>query len=458
MDTSVAASNATALPRSTRRERIAWYMYDFGNSAYAAVVLLAIYSAYFQGEVVGGPEGSRLWGYAVGIAMLVVAVTAPVLGTIADFSGAKKRFLLIYTTISCVFTASLFFVRAGDVFTGMMFFILAEIGYRSSQVFYNALLPEIASEEDIGRVSGNGWAIGSAGGIICLVIILALITIFEGSFIVRLSFFITAVYFALSATPLFIWLRERAEPQQLPERENYLSLAFRRLGNTFRTVRRYREFLKFMVAFLIYNDGIIMALDFAAILGAVLYGMEQEQLIIFMIIVQVTSVAGAYVFGILTDRISANRSLVISLLLMIGAVVWMFFNDALAGTLYKDSLTGFFYIGGLAGFALTGVQSVSRTSIGMFAPPGKSAEFYGFFAIAGRTSSFIGPAVYGYLAAELAYRFINQGQPPAVAEVEGLRYALISIIAFLGIGLILLGFVNEHKARQQALSDRQSAA
>jgi UMF1 family MFS transporter len=319
-------------------------------------------------------------------------------------------------------------------------------------VFYNALLPEIASDEDIGRVSGNGWAIGSAGGILCLVIILVLITTIGGTFIVRLSFIITAVYFALSAVPLFAWLRERAEPQPLPEGENYLSLAFKRLGKTIRAVRQYREFLKFMLAFLIYNDGIIMALDFAAILGAVLYGMEQEQLIIFMIIVQVTSVAGAYVFGVLTDRISAKRSLVISLVLMIGAVVWMFYNDALAGVLYKDSLTGFFFIGALAGFALTGVQSVSRTSVGMFTPPGKSAEFYGFFAIAGRTSSFLGPAVYGFLAAELAYVFIAQGQTPTIAEAEGLRYALISIIAFLGIGLALLGFVNESKARQQALS------
>ncbi len=452
MDNSVAASRASTLPRSTRRERLAWYLYDFGNSAYAAVVLLAIYSAYFQGEVVGGPEGSRLWGYAIGIAMLFVAITAPILGTIADFSGAKKRFLLIYTTISCIFTAALFFVGTGDVVMGMIFFIIAEIGYRSSQVFYNALLPEIASEEDIGRVSGNGWAIGSAGGILCLVIILVLITTIGGNFVVRLSFIITAIYFALSAIPLFLWLRERAEPQPLPEGENYLSVAFSRLGKTFRAVRQYREFLKFMLAFLIYNDGIIMALDFAAILGAVLYGMEQEQLIIFMIIVQATSVAGAYVFGILTDRISAKRSLIISLMLMISAVIWMFYNDALAGVLYKDSITGFFYIGALAGFALTGVQSVSRTSVGMFTPAGKSAEFYGFFAIAGRTSSFIGPAVYGLLAAELAYFFIEQGQAPTVAEAQGLRYALISIIAFLGIGLLLLAFVNERKARQQALN------
>ena len=149
----------TTLPSGTgasRRERWAWYLYDFGNSAYAAVVLLAIYSAYFKGTVVGGAEGSRLWGIAVGIAMLIVAVTSPVLGTLADFSGAKKRFLFFYTAVTITFCALLFFVQEGDWLTGMLFFILAEIGYRSAQVFYNALLPEIAAPDQIARVSGNG--------------------------------------------------------------------------------------------------------------------------------------------------------------------------------------------------------------------------------------------------------------------------------------------------------------
>ncbi|MFN2148345.1 MAG: MFS transporter, partial [Anaerolineales bacterium] len=269
MSETIGQSAVSMKPISTRRERIAWYLYDFGNSAYAAVVLLAIYSAYFQGEVVGGAQGSRLWGYAVGIAMLVVALTSPILGTIADFSGSKKRFLFFYTALCCLFTALLFFVGPGDVLTGMLFFILAEIGYRSAQVFYNALLPEIASDEDMGRVSGNGWAIGSAGGILCLVIVLALIMLVKGESVVHLAFLITAAYFALSAAPIFLWIRERAQPQPLPAGDNYLTMGFKRLARTFREVRIYREYIKFMVAFLIYNDGIIMALDFAAILGAV---------------------------------------------------------------------------------------------------------------------------------------------------------------------------------------------
>jgi len=146
------------------REHLAWYLYDFGNSAYAAVILLAVYSAYFKGTVVGGAEGSRYWGISVGIAMLVVAIIAPFLGAIADFSASKKRFLLIFSIITWVFTALLFFVQKGDIYLGMIFFIIAEVGYRSGQVFYNSLLPEIAEPEDMGRVSGNGWAIGSFGG------------------------------------------------------------------------------------------------------------------------------------------------------------------------------------------------------------------------------------------------------------------------------------------------------
>ncbi len=134
--------------KPTSRERWAWYLYDFGNSAYAAVVLLAIYSAYFQGVVVGGAEGSRLWGISVGIAMLVVAIISPVLGTIADFSGTKKRLLFFFTALACLFTAGLFFAEEGRLFVGMVFFIMAEIGYRSAQVFYNGLLPEIASPEE----------------------------------------------------------------------------------------------------------------------------------------------------------------------------------------------------------------------------------------------------------------------------------------------------------------------
>ncbi|MGD2176258.1 MAG: MFS transporter [Anaerolineae bacterium] len=431
------------------RSRLAWYSYDIGNSAYAAVVLLAIYAAYFKEHVVGGVEGSRMWGISVGIAMLVVAIVSPVLGVIADFAGRKKRFLLFFTALACLATATLFFVRQGDVLAGMVIFILAEIGYRGGQVFYNALLPEVAEREETGRVSGNGWAIGLIGGILCLLIVLVLVTLVRGLWIVRLSLVITALYFAFFATPLFLWLRERAQRQPLPPGESYLSVALKRLRHTFRTVRHHREFVKFIVAFLIYNDGILMTINFAAIFGAVMFGLEQQALIAFMILVQVTSVVGAYVSGILTERIGNKTTLILFILMMLGGVFGLFVNE---------SVLGFFVIGGVAGCALSAVQSVSRGMIAVLSPPGRSAEFYGFFAVAGRTSSFIGPTIYGLVAAEAALWFQARGESAsflwfrahergaALAEQLGQRVAILPVIAFLVVGLVVLLSVNERRA------------
>lgn len=413
----------------SNREHFAWYMYDFGNSAYAAVILLAVYSAYFKGTVVGTAEGSRYWGIAVGIAMLSVAIISPFLGAIADFSASKKRFLFLFSALTWLFTALLFFVTEGDIFIGMLFFILAEIGYRSGQVFYNSLLPEIAEPEEMGRVSGNGWAIGSFGGILILLILLPLIVIIGGTLIVRISLVITAIYFAASAIPAWLWIKERAVAKTLPEGETYFSVSVNRLVETFKALGNYRDFLRFIIAFLVYNDGILMALNFASIIGAVMFGMEQTELIVFMIIVQITSVAGAYVAGLLGKKIGFKPTLIYSILMMTGVVLSMIF---------AQNVVQFYVIGALAGFALTGVQSVSRTLVGYFAPEGRSAEFYGIFAVTGRTSSFIGPTIYGFLAFEAFRWFQNRGLDPLLAEQAGQRVAIGSIAVFLVLGLLIL--------------------
>jgi UMF1 family MFS transporter len=418
-----------SMQKQLKRERWAWYLYDFGNSAYAGVVLLAVYSAYFKGTVVGGAEGSFYWGLAIGIAMLVVAVIGPILGTIADFSGSKKVFLFVSTAFNILFTGLLFFVQEGDVFIGMLFFILAEIGYRSGQIFYNSLLPEISTADDMDKVSGNGWAIGSAGGVICLLIVLALILTIGGTTVVRFSLVFTAIFFAVSTIPMWLWFKEKAEPNTMTRGDNYLFLAYRRLSQTIKNVRQYKEFVKFIIAFLIYNDGVLMMLDFAAIIGAVLFGMSQQQLIIMMVIVQVTSIGGAYLFGLTADKWNSKVSLVFSIVLMIVCVIVLVF----VGT-----LTQFIILAGIAGFALTGVQSVSRAVVGKMAPVGKSGEFYGLFAVAGRTSSFIGPTIYGWIAVAAATWYMDLGQPALLAEQNGQRMAVLSIGVFLLVGLLFL--------------------
>ncbi len=430
------------LMKKQRRERWAWYLYDFGNSAYAAVVLLAVYSAYFQSQVVVNVQnGPFLWGVSVGIAMLVVALISPILGAIADFSRAKKPLLFGFTVMSCVCTALLFFVQRGDVFIGMLFFILAEIGYRSAQVFYNALLPDIASHEEMGRVSGAGWAIGSAGGVICLFIILPLIMIFKGPLMVRVSFLITAAYFTLSALPIFFWLEESHTATPLPKGETYLSVGFKRLINTFKKARNFGGFIKFMICFIVYNDGVIMALNFASIIGAVLFGMEQQALIIFVILVQLTNVAGAYVFGLMADRMGGKRALMLSIAVMFVAIVMMFL---------AQSQGFFFFIGGLAGFSMAGIQSLSRTVVGLFAPAEQSSEFYGFFSVAGQASSFVGPTIYGWVATSVTAWHLQQGMEELLARQQGQRMAILSIGAFLLVGLLLLGAVHENPVRKPA--------
>ncbi len=424
--------------RSEKRARRAWYLFDAGNSAYAAVVLLAIYATYFKESVVGGALGSFFWGIAVTAATAVVAVISPMFGAIADVSGSKKRFLLLFTVIACTFTASLFFVTEHAVVLGMALFILAEIGYRSGQVFYNSFLPEIASESEMGRVSGNGWAIGSAGGVLCLLVVLAAVKLIGGALIVRLSLVFTALYFAAFSVPLFLHLDEKGDRRPLPRGRDLLRVPFLRLAETLRAARRHREFGKFLLAFLVYNEGILITLSYGAILGSTLFGLARDQIIIFMILVQVASVPGAFVPGLLTEKLGFRNVLLMSLVGMVGAVVWLFFTR---------SVVAFYAIGAVAGFALTGVQSVSRATVGLLAPSGRSAEFYGFFAVAGRTSSAVGPAVFGAIVFHVANVLERGGETAILAEQAAHRYALLSIIGFLIVGTLILLTVNRRAGR-----------
>jgi len=359
----------------------------------------------------------------------IVAVAGPILGAVADASGSKKRFLLLSTAIACGFTASLCFVTEGAIALGMALFVLAEVGYRSGQVFYNAFLPEIATPQEMGRVSGNGWAIGSAGGVLCLLVVLAAVRGIGGSLVVRGAFVFTALFYAAFAIPMFRWVTERTERRPLPRGREILLLPFRRLGETIRAARTHREFGKFLLAFLLYNEGILLVLTFGAILGATLFGLEQEQLVVFMILVQVASVFGAFFPGLAVGRIGVRSTLLLSLLGLMGAVVWLFF---------ARTLLTFYVIGVVAGFALTAAQSVSRATVALLAPKERSAEFYGFFAIAGRTSSAVGPAIFGAIVFHIARALERGGVAQAVAVEAAHRYALFAIVGFLILGAALL--------------------
>lgn len=419
---------------SPKGRRIAWYLYDFGNSAYASVVLLAIYSAYFKKGVVGGAEGTKLWGYSIAIAMIVVAVISPVLGSLADYFAIKKRMLVFFTTLSAGFTGCLFFIQKGDILYGMIFFILAEIGYRAAQVYYDALLPEVANPKEISKVSGNGWAIGSLGGILCLALVLPLVIIFDSNFVLRLTMVITAIYYFVFTIPLLFFVEERAVPQKLKQGESVFTIGFIRLWNTLKQMGNYREYFKFMIAFILYNDGVMIALNFAAIIGAVLYGYGQQELIILIIIVGLMNTVGAWLFGHISHLSTAKTALFASLACMAVAIVWLQLN-------YVGWL--FFVIGSIAGFALGGLQAISRTMVAKLAPAGQSAEFFGLFAVAGRSSSVVGPALFGWLIAQQTAENVMMGLNPIEAEQIATRFALYLVLGFIAVGGLLLYFVRE---------------
>ena len=429
---------ANVVDKSVRKSRWSWYFYDFGNSAYASVVLLAVYSAFFKNVVVGGAEGTRLWGISVGVAAVLVAIVSPVLGTIADFTKSKKKFLMIFTALSIIFTACLFFVGAGDVFLGMFFFIMAEIGYRAAQVFYDALLTDVSTPESIGFVSGKGWAVGMIGGIVALIFVLIPIQL-VGNDAIRFAFLITAAFYLMAAIPTFLWVKEKHQAELLPAGESTVGMAFKKLAHTFRSVKQYKEFIKYMVAFLIYNDGIMMLMDFAAIIGATLFGMQQTQLILFVILIQIAGTFGALLFGRISDKKSSKEAIILSLLILIASITGLFFIK---------QILWFYVIGFFAGFSLSGAQAVSRTMVSQLAPATKTAEFYGFLSVAGRTSTFVGPLVFGTLSYRANNWYLNHGYEVRLAEQNGLIWAIGSIAAFLLVGLLALLLVKRVTARE----------
>lgn len=419
--------------KTARQARRAWYLYDFGNSAYAAIILLAVFSAYFKNVVVGGAEGTRMWGIAVGIAAILVALISPILGAIADSSRSKKLFLFVFTGISVIFTALLFFVGKGDTIMAMVFFIMAETGYRGAQVFYDALLVDVSTPETIGYISGKGWAIGMVGGVVTLLIAVVPLQIIGNEFI-PYTFLITAFVYAISSLPMYFRVHETSPVIPIPEGETLLSVSFKHLYQTFKDIRNYKVFLRYMIAFLIYNDGIMMLMDFAAIIGATLFGLEQVQLIIFVIIIHITGALGALIFGKFSDKKSSKRSILLSLIILVISLIVLFF---------VKSTIGFFIIGAFAGFSLSGAQAVSRTMVSQLAPASKTTEFYGFLSVAGRTSTFIGPLVFGTLSYRMHNYYLNRGLTELAAEKAGQYWGIGSIIAFLLIGFLILLSVRE---------------
>jgi len=363
--------------------------------------------------------GDYFWGLSISISMLIVALLAPIFGAISDYTRSKKKFLLFLTYIGAICTALLYFIRSGNIFAGMLLFIVANVCFEGGMVFYNGFLPEIADRENIGKISGWGWGIGYLGGLASLG--LTFIVLEKGTVYV---FPLIAIFFGVFALPIFIFLKERKIARPKLSNINYIKVGYNRIFQTLKNIRKFKELGKFLISFFFYNDGVKTVIVFAAIYGASRFGMTAEQLVIYFIIANVASFAGAIIFGYILDWIGAKKTIIISLVIWIGVVVAAYFCQ---------SVKQFYGVGILAGFGIGVIQSSSRTVLSMLTPKDKHAEFFGFYAVSGKASAIIGPTIYGVV----------------VNLLNNQRLAILSIGFFFMVGLIIFTSVNLNEATKE---------
>jgi UMF1 family MFS transporter len=423
------ASQETSQPPVTKKEILGWAMYDVADSAFTTVIVTVLYALYF-GTVVVGDTGraDRLWGLGASISEVVVAILAPILGAIADYSGSRKKFLAVCAVTIVLFTASLWFVGPGMTAIGLGLYIVANVGFAGGGVFIDSFLPGISNESNAGRISGLKWALGYASGLVALFICLPLAENIvpnptpEQLAKARLIPLIVAAYYAIAVLPTFFFLRERSVPKPLPPGENYVTVGFRQLVHTLKRIGRYKELLKLLAAFLIYNDGIVTVIYFAARYASDTIGFTPTEVVAMFIAMNVVAVVGALGFGRLADVIGQKRVIMISLMIWIVAVVLAYFSYS------KES---FYVVATLAGLGIGSSQSVTRSLVALFTPKENAAEFFGFLGIAGKALAFLGPLVFGWISATTGSQ----------------RPAILSIAVFFVVGIVVLATVDEAKGK-----------
>jgi UMF1 family MFS transporter len=430
--------------KNNPRTIFGWCMYDWANSAFATTVLAALLPAYFAGEVVG-PQGvmiggtlysaTALWGFVVGLAALLIFLVAPVLGAVADYSAAKKKFLLVFAYGGALFTILLYFCQAGDVFKTLFIFLVAQIGFIAANVFYDAFLPQIATEDKMDRISGKGFAYGYLGGGLQFAVALALVAGhahlgISQALAARIGIAMAGIWWAGFTLFTVRYLHETARSEAPPGTDTdtanplaYAKIGFSRLFKTAKRIRRFKHLLLFLIAFMLYNDGIQTVINMATIYGKEELQLTTTTLMVTLLIIQAIAIVGALVFSRLADFIGTKRAVMATLALWCGIVIYAYFIT---------SAKEYFILGVVVGIVLGGSQALSRSFYGSMIPEEASAEFYGFYSVFNKFSAIWGPVVFA-----------------VIRQVAGSsRLSIVSLAVFFITGLVLLAFVDEHKARQ----------
>ncbi len=408
-----------------------WCLYDWANSAFTTLVVTFIYATYFtQTFAENADRGTVLWSRGITISSLVIALISPVLGAMADRSGRRRRFLAAATLVSVGATACLTFVVPGSgnaVLAALTLFVIANVGFEVGMVFYNSFLPRLSTPRTIGRISGYAWGLGYAGGLVCLVVaLLGLIGLGEGApwlalstedgFNVRASNLLVAAWFLLFSLPALVLLRDEVAPRGDASTNGLVASvrgAFQDLGRTLTRIRDFRDIVRFLIARLIYNDGLITVFAFGGVYAAGTFGMDTAEVIVFGIALNVAAGLGAFLFGLVDDRLGGRTTVLWSL-------VGLFVCSLVA--VAAPNRAWFWAAALVLGLFMGPNQSASRSLMGRFAPKRYESEFFGFFAFSGKATAFLGPMLLGLITA-------GYGQRAGIAVV---------LVFFLVGGLLLL--------------------
>ncbi len=443
-------SSDTTPQVNDKREIFGWAMYDWANSAFSTTigtVFLAPYVAALARSAAeaAGTETVSFLGipvapdsflpYMISLSVGLQVLFLPILGAIADYSHMRKAMMRIFATIGAISTILMFFVSGSLWWLGGVLYVFANLTFGAAIVFYNAYLPDIASEDERDRVSSYGWAMGYLGGGILLALNLAFYLFSEDigvpeTLAIRINLASAGIWWLGFSFITWSRLRSRKASRSLPQGETYVRIGFKQLRKTIGEVKNFPETLKFLLAYFLYNDGIqtVIAVSSTFAAAPIIQGgleLDTPTLTSVILMIQFMAFGGALLWGKLAKWMGAKQSVVLSLVIWSGVVIY-----AYAGLKGENVTAEFFILGAFIALVMGGSQAISRSLFAQMIPDGHEAEYYSIYEISERGTSWIGPLVFG-----LANQMFGS-----------LRPALLSLIFFFVMGLIILPFVNVDKA------------
>ena len=426
------ADDTVVRGRAPAREIFAWSCFDFANSGYTTVILTTVFAPYFVRVVAQDrTDGTFLWTLTLSVSYCIILIGSPIVGAIADLTSSKKYFLAWATVLCVLFTAALYVVGPGDVMLAALFVVLSNVFFSTGESLVAAFLPELGPPEDLGKISGYGWAWGYVGGLIALALCLAYLRSSAARGVsteaaIPLTNVIVAILFAGATLPTFLWLRERGPLRNDDLGIGHLRIGFRRVRTTFHEARRFSELFKLLACVGTYHCGINVVVFVTAIFADQELGFSPQEIIVLILVLNISAALGALFFGPLQDRLGSKRVIAITLIL------W---TVTLIGASMVQTRSGFWILGNLAGIAMGSSQSAGRALVGLFSPRAKTAEFFGLWGMAVKASAIVGSMAYGTIT-------LFSGSH---------RLAILATTLFFIGGLLLLSRIDEEQGRRAAI-------